>query len=199
MASWCIEGMAAACRSIPNDQFNTQLPSFIRDFEAQVIREKFGTTVAAWQRNERYHSYYNWGVIANNLSREVVLDEYRRRPAPTREGRRAAPVQTGDRSSAAPTLRMFGLPIGIPRLFTALGDVTHVVDESSGAIANVTMPDHRLYPGIIIRWVTFLAGAALSHTLGRGTGMLPSSNEMYGVQGFGNLDREIKEYLASRN
>lgn len=197
MASWCLEGFAAICQNIPDDQFNTRIPPFIREFEGRVIREKFGTTLADWQRHERYHAYFNQGVIASNLEPDAVREEYRHWPAPTRDGRRASPVQTGDRSAAAPTLRLFSLPLfDLPKFLTGLGDVTHVVDETSGAIANVTLPDHRLHPGIIIRWVSFLAGAALSNTLGRGTGMLPSMNEAYGVQGFGNLDRRIRESLA---
>lgn len=196
MALRCIEGNAAGCPNVPDAVFEAEIPHFIRSFEARILREKFGATLDGWRRNDNYHAYFNWSALGSGLSQEAVRDEYRHWPAPTAAGRRSQPVQTGDRSFAFGTTRPLSLPI--VRIPLPGGYVEHVVDSESGAIANVTLSgQHLLHPGYIIRWVGFLAGVALSNTLGRGIGQNPSLNEVYGVQLFGDLDRRIKASLAA--
>jgi hypothetical protein len=189
----CVEGHAVGCPGVSLSAFDQEIPAAIRNFEAQIVREKFQATLDLWKGNSNFHSYYNWSSLGSGLSREVVQDEYLHWPAPTWEGRRSAPVKTGDRSFAFATTRAVSLPARVP---LPGGYVEHVLDSQSGAVANVTLRVHTLYPGYIIRWVSFVGDIATSNTLGRGVGAFAGLNEIYGVQIFGELDRKIKERLA---
>lgn len=191
----CVEGNAISCSSLPNLAFDRELPKVIQDFEARILQEKFHTTLDEWKKDDNYHAYYNMSSLGKAVSREVVQNEYLHWPAPTREGRRSSPVKTGDKSFAYTTTD--DVSISLPQGFPVPGGyVEHVLDPISGAVANITLRVHALYPGYIIRWVNFVTDSAISNTLGRGVGRLPSVNEAYGVQMFGALDHKIKERLA---
>lgn len=191
----CAEGRTLACLNISDSDFDRELPKVIQEFEARIVREKFHTTLDEWKKHEKYHAYFNLSALGKASSREAVQNEYLHWPAPTKDGRRSAPVKTGDTSFAYTTTDdvSITLPGGLP---VPGGYVEHVLDSVSGAVANVTQRMHVLYPGYIVRWVDFVEGFAVSNTLGRGIGGFPRVNEIYGVQMFGALDRNIKERLA---
>src|SRR5262245_44136950 len=112
----CVEGKAAVCLDTPNSDFDRQTPQVIQAFEARILQEKFETTLDEWKKHANYHAYYNLSVLGSGGSREIVQNEYLHWPAPTRDGRRSAPVKTGDRSFAYTTTDdvSFTLPKGLP-------------------------------------------------------------------------------------
>lgn len=185
----CVEGIA--CQTLPDQQFDAAVPANVQAFESSVIAQKFGegTTLSDLQANDQYHAYSNTSVLCTGCAGPELDAAYASSPAPTLFSSRDSPVQTGDVTfdvAAAPK-GAHGFPMPLPG-----GAVSHRVDPSTGALANITTSAHTLNPGYIIRWTQALPnGTVLSHTLGRGTGGTPRLNEFYGPRLFNDLDRKI--------
>jgi RHS repeat-associated protein len=113
--------------------------------------------------NPNYHIYDFWTSIcavgAKGCTTDNVFDYLRRFPAPGYDGDCAI---DGGNTADVPTL----------------GGVTHLVDEGKQAIANITNPDHLLYPGKVVRNVEERNGWIYVHTFGDGIGSFGTLNEL---------------------
>ena len=183
----CYEGAMASCASDATRTFGGVVPANILRYEAEVLAAHFGATLAAWEREDAYHSYYNVSTLCSARIAERAWREYARDPAPVLNGPRDEPVRTGDRSFAMTFLDGWRPLPG--------GWVTHYVDARSRAIANATNTLHVLHPGHIVRWLAVSGHVLTSNTLGRGIGWMPRTNESFGVQIFQELDERIRERL----
>jgi hypothetical protein len=176
--------------------FSGAITPQLRAFEDRVIRQHFdGATVAQWERDRGYHLYHHVSEIAagRTISMERIWFEYARRPAPTVRAR-DQPIRGGEVSIAltATSLGDSWLPIPLPG-----GPVRHYVDKSQWALINATMPGHVLHPGTIMRWFVRLPGSEImSHTAGRGTGMMSRVNEVMGLEIFDELDQAVRKALS---
>ncbi len=176
-----------SCAPDSSRTFGGAVTANIRRFESEVIAAHFGATLAAWERNSYYHAYYNVSTLGGARDLERAWQEYLREPAPVLTGPRDEPIQRGDTSFAMTFLDGWRPLPG--------GWVTHYLDAGSHALANATNRAHVLYPGYIVRWLTVSGHTTQSHTLGRGIGYMPRTNEDYGVRIFQALDERIRERL----
>lgn len=172
-----------------DDNLTRGIPAAISTFETTILG-KLGLTLDGILRDSSYHAYLTMTRIAQGIDIGTAWQEYLHFPAPTATGRRDRPARTGDSSFAV----YMQWPVPLPG-----GMVEHTVRDDIHALANVTTRIHVLYPGYIIRWIEREAdGAIVSYTLGRGTGMMPETNENKGAEMFMDLDEKIKRSLARR-
>lgn len=185
---------ANACTQTDSQDFFGWVRPEIEAFIRRVMALHFDTTPEAWQRDDSFHAYYNWGSLCGANDLERAWPEYLRWPAPTLGGRRDEPVRTGERSVAMAAPRSgIGIRIPLPG-----GSVTHYVDHRIKALINATNPMHVLHPGYIVRWLSVRGVMTASNTLGRGIGWTPRVNEYFGVRIFSELDENVRAYLPRR-
>lgn len=182
----------------------------LRVFELRIIRRLYGAKATrAWMKSNEldYHAYRNTTRFRAppGTTLAQVQSALRLWAAPQYaydKPQRSRPVESGDESELsidhgvifpfADTRKLLGGGIDMPG-----GMVTHYVDPQTGALANVTQPNHRLYPGYILRWVEQLPdGSFVLHTLGRGLGFHARLNEQAGARMFTDVDDAVVSTLS---
>jgi hypothetical protein len=78
---------------------------------------------------------------------------------------------------------------------TPFGPVVHYVDQSDLSIINVTLPDHWLYPGQVVRSVINENGEIYIQSTGTGTGMWSGLNEMAADTYWRSVDALIRAFF----
>lgn len=188
MSLRCHDG---SCTEI-SGSLTSGVPAHIVQFESTILQRQGGRTLQDLTGDASYHAYWTTMKISTEHSLETVWREYVHYPAPrflpivgqNRSLRFRNPARTGET-----TFVYFALLPG--------GWVEHLVRPDIFALANLTIEGrHLLYPGYIIRWLERQPdGAVLSHTLGRGTGLVPGFNETAGSVMFMQLDRNVSANL----
>ncbi len=112
------------------------------------------------------------------------------------------PVQTGSLTNVLTMDADFvGFGQGGFDVFPSNGPVTHIVDESSMLIVNITMEGHALHPGLIVRHVyEDENGVIWAETLGTGVGPMAAINVGFADGVWTNVpDQSIREAILSGN
>jgi hypothetical protein len=189
-----MEGAITACSQDSSTDFSGGVPPNVRRFEDDVLARHFaGARLDAWVGDPAYHQYMNRSALGTT-SMTAAWREYLHWPAPTIQGRRSEPVREGERSLAmAAPVGPSGIRVPLPG-----GIVTHYVAPEARALINATGRMHVLHPGYIVRWLEMWGPVIVSCTLGRGVGITPELNQVYGVRIFYELDQRIKASLGSR-
>lgn len=78
-----------------------------------------------------------------------------------------------------------------------LGTVYHIVSPNSRTVINVTMPDHRLYPGTVTRQVVRQGNTIGVSTSGEGTGRLGTLNELFSLHLWGYQTNSIRSCVRN--
>jgi hypothetical protein len=106
-----------------------------------------------------------------------VFDALTRFPAPSADGK---PVSTGSRTVIA-----------------AFGTVEHDVNQDCRSVANLTRPDHLLYPGVVFRQVAEEQKKIGVGTFGVGTGPMGPLNARVAARLWSFWTKPIREHVQS--
>ena len=164
-------------------------------------------------------------IAGRSASMSTVWRAYATRPAPTHQRRSApvrTGDRTLVNALVRPGRSRFSVPVPLPggyvthHVDTSLRALINTtVAEVGGRIPRridipftdrhiplpgggrrVGVQGHVLHPGHIMRWlVRNSSGEIESHTLGRGIGAMPATNEVWGLEIFDDLDMSIRSSL----